>query len=73
MVSSHNMDVQGIKVFYRAAGDPQAPAILVLHGFATTSFMYRDLIPQLADCYYVIAPDLPASVSQWCPHAIQLR
>jgi pimeloyl-ACP methyl ester carboxylesterase len=58
MVSAHTMEVR--KVLYREAGDPQAPAILlVLHGFATSSFMYRNLIPQLADRYHVIAPDLP--------------
>jgi pimeloyl-ACP methyl ester carboxylesterase len=59
MVSTHTIEVQGIKLFYREAGDAQAPAILLLHGFATSSFMYRNLIPLLADRYHVIAPDLP--------------
>jgi pimeloyl-ACP methyl ester carboxylesterase len=58
-VSLHIIDVQGIKLFYREAGDPQAPAVLLLHGFAASSFMYRNLIPLLADRYHVIAPDLP--------------
>jgi pimeloyl-ACP methyl ester carboxylesterase len=49
-----------VKVFYREAGDPQAPALLMLHGFAGSSFMFRDLISQLADRYHLIAPDLPA-------------
>jgi pimeloyl-ACP methyl ester carboxylesterase len=51
--------VDGLKVFYREAGDPLAPAILLLHGFPTSSHMYRELIPALADRYRVVAPDLP--------------
>jgi len=51
--------VDGLKVFYREAGDPQAPVVLLLHGFPTSSHMYRELIPALADCYHVVAPDLP--------------
>jgi pimeloyl-ACP methyl ester carboxylesterase len=46
-------------VFYRAAGDPSAPVVLLLHGFPTSSFMFRELIPRLADQFRVIAPDLP--------------
>ena len=52
-------EVDGHKVFYREAGDPQAPALLLLHGFPTSSHMFRNLIPLLADRYRVIAPDLP--------------
>ncbi|RRV04395.1 alpha/beta hydrolase [Pseudomonas sp. v388] len=52
--------VGDVKLFYREAGDPGAPTVLLLHGFAASSFMFRDLIPQLADRYHVIAPDLPA-------------
>lgn len=52
--------VGDVNVFYREAGDPGAPTVLLLHGFAASSFMFRDLIPQLADRYHVIAPDLPA-------------
>jgi pimeloyl-ACP methyl ester carboxylesterase len=51
--------VDGLKVFYREAGDPKAPAVLLLHGFPTSSHMYRNLIPALADRYHVVAPDLP--------------
>lgn len=51
--------VGGVKVFYREAGAPDAPAVLLLHGYAASSFMYRNLIPMLADKYHVIAPDLP--------------
>jgi len=51
--------VDGLKVFYREAGDPNAPTVLLLHGFPTSSHMFRDLIPALADRYHVVAPDLP--------------
>lgn len=51
--------VDGIEIFYRQAGSPDAPVLLLLHGFPTASHMFRDLIPQLADRFHVIAPDLP--------------
>jgi pimeloyl-ACP methyl ester carboxylesterase len=49
----------GVTIFYREAGPPNAPVILLLHGFPTSSFQFRELIPRLADRYRVIAPDLP--------------
>ena len=55
----HKVEADGVNVFYRAAGDPSAAAVLLLHGFPTSSFMFRELIPRLADQYRVIAPDLP--------------
>ncbi len=58
-ISYQRVQVDGVNVFYREAGDPAAPKVLLLHGFPTSSFMYRDLIPMLADCYHVIAPDMP--------------
>ena len=51
--------VNGLNVFYREAGDAKAPALLLLHGFPTSSHMFRNLIPLLSDHYHVIAPDLP--------------
>src|SRR5262249_42876552 len=57
--SIHRVEADGVRVFYRAAGDASAPAVLLLHGFPASSFMFRDLIPRLADDYRVIAPDLP--------------
>ncbi|WP_022826357.1 alpha/beta fold hydrolase [Hymenobacter norwichensis] len=51
--------VDGLDIFYRAAGDPAHPAILLLHGFPSSSHMFRDLLPLLADRYRVVAPDLP--------------
>ena len=55
----HWIEADGVKVFYREAGPANAPVSLLLHGFPTSSFQYRDLIPRLADRYRVIAPDLP--------------
>src|SRR6266566_1007789 len=49
--------VQGRRLFYREAGPAGAPAVVLLHGFPASSFMFRDLIPRLADRYHVIAPD----------------
>jgi pimeloyl-ACP methyl ester carboxylesterase len=57
--SIHRIEADGVHVFYRAAGEPDAPVVLLLHGFPTSSFMFRELIPRLADDYRVIAPDLP--------------
>ena len=51
--------VDGIEIFYREAGNPQAPTLLLLHGFPTSSHMFRDLIPLLADEYHLVAPDYP--------------
>ena len=51
--------IDGVKVFYREAGPKDAPVLLLLHGFPTSSQMFRNLIPQLADRYRVIAPDYP--------------
>lgn len=59
MVHYRSTDTDGHRVFYREAGDPERPAILLLHGFPTSSHMFRDLIPLLADHYHVVAPDLP--------------
>src|SRR6202008_2059156 len=59
VTSIRRVEADGLRVFYREAGDPQAPVVLLLHGFPASSFMYRELIPRLADRYRVIAPDLP--------------
>jgi len=55
----HKIEADGVNVFYREAGAPTAPLVLLLHGFPTSSFQFRELIPRLADQYHVIAPDLP--------------
>ena len=51
--------VDGVNIFYREAGPADAPVVLLLHGFPTSSHMFRNLIPALADRYHVIAPDYP--------------
>lgn len=53
------VDVDGLSIFYREAGPPGAPAVLLLHGFPSSSHMFRDLIPRLAERYRVVAPDYP--------------
>jgi pimeloyl-ACP methyl ester carboxylesterase len=58
-VSFHTTKVSGAKIFYRQAGNSQAPVVLLLHGFPTSSHMFRNLIPELAGEFRVIAPDLP--------------
>ena len=59
MVHCRTADVEGLKVFYREAGSPERPSLLLLHGFPTSSHMFRHLIPQLEDRFHVVAPDLP--------------
>jgi pimeloyl-ACP methyl ester carboxylesterase len=59
LVSIRTVRADGVDVFYREAGDPSAPAILLLHGFPTSSLMFRELIPRLAQKYRVVAPDFP--------------
>jgi pimeloyl-ACP methyl ester carboxylesterase len=51
--------IDGLNIFYREAGDPSKPALVLLHGFPTSSHMFRNLIPALADRFHVIAPDYP--------------
>ncbi len=59
MVTFRKLDVDGIGLFYREAGPKDAPTILLLHGFPTAGHMFRDLIPELADRFRLVAPDLP--------------
>lgn len=58
-IAYRTIDVDGINVFYREAGKAGAPKLLLLHGFPSSSHMFRDLIPLLADSFHIIAPDLP--------------
>jgi pimeloyl-ACP methyl ester carboxylesterase len=57
--SFRKVDVDGLSIFYREAGPEDAQTLLLLHGFPSASHMFRDLIPELADRYHVVAPDLP--------------
>ena len=59
IVRYQSVAINGLDIFYREAGDPAHPAILLLHGFPSSSHMFRDLLPLLADRYHLIAPDLP--------------
>jgi pimeloyl-ACP methyl ester carboxylesterase len=59
VIHYHTADIEGVNVFYVEAGPKDAPAILLLQGFPTSSHMFRNLIPLLADRYHVIAPDYP--------------
>jgi pimeloyl-ACP methyl ester carboxylesterase len=59
MTSYQHAVVDGSKIFYREAGPKTAPTVLLLHGFPTSSHMFRNLIPALADNYHVVAPDFP--------------
>ena len=55
----HTQSIDGVDIFYREAGEKERPTILLLHGFPSSSHMYRNLIPELAKEYHVIAPDYP--------------
>jgi pimeloyl-ACP methyl ester carboxylesterase len=65
--------VDGSSIFYREAGSKDSPTVLLLHGFPTSSHMFRNLIPLLADRFHVIAPDLPGFGFSDAPHRQQFR
>ncbi len=73
MTHYRQINVDGIKIFYREAGATQSPAILLLHGFPTSSHMFRNLIPALAPRYHVVAPDLPGFGFSEAPGRAQFR
>ena len=58
-VTYRTVTIENVDIFYREAGDPDKPTLLLLHGFPTSSHMFRNLIPALADRYHVVAPDYP--------------
>ncbi len=58
-IAHRTVEIDGVEIFYREAGSRSRPTILLLHGFPTSSHMFRDLIPELADRYHLIAPDYP--------------
>ena len=64
MVMYHKVQVEDCKVFYREAGSKDKPAVLLLHGFPSASHMFRELMPELADDYYLVAPDYHRQQSQ---------
>jgi len=63
------VSVDGIRIFYREAGDPRKPTILLLHGFPSSSHMFRDVIPELDEHFHVIAPDYPGMGNSEAPSA----
>ena len=58
-IAHRHIDVDGFNVFYREAGPADAPKLLLLHGFPSSSHMFRDLIPLLSERFHIVAPDLP--------------
>src|SRR3984893_13207905 len=63
------LNVEGLEIFYREAGPRDGPTVLLLHGFPSSSHMFRNLIPVLADKYHVVAPDFPGyGESSMPPH-----
>jgi pimeloyl-ACP methyl ester carboxylesterase len=73
MIKYQHATVDGHNIFYREAGSKTAPTILLLHGFPTSSHMFRDLMPALADRYHVVAPDLPGFGFSDAPDRKQFR
>jgi len=68
-VAMEKMEIDGLNIAYREAGDPDNPTVLLLHGFPTSSHMFRELIPELAAKYHVIAPDYPGFGASDMPDA----
>jgi len=72
-VSYSSQIIDGVKIAYREAGDPNRPTILLLHGFPTSSHMFRNLIPKLAQEFHVIAPDYPGFGASAMPKASEFE
>ena len=72
-VHYHTVKIDGVNIFYREAGPKDSPAVLLLHGFPASSFMFRNLIPQLATRYHVIAPDYPGYGQSDAPDHTKFR
>src|SRR6476660_3296472 len=66
-------DVAGLRIFYREAGDPLKPTVVLLHGFPSSSYQFQELIPCLADRFHVIAPDYPGMGYSEAPDPAVLR
>jgi pimeloyl-ACP methyl ester carboxylesterase len=73
VVTFQHANVDGLNISYRAAGPKGAPSLLLLHGFPTSSHMFRNLIPALADRYHIVAPDLPGFGFSDAPDRKQFR
>ena len=66
-------DIEGLRLFYREAGEPSKPTIVLLHGFPSSSYQFHDLIPLLADRFHVVAPDYPGMGFSEAPAPTVLR
>jgi pimeloyl-ACP methyl ester carboxylesterase len=73
MTHYRTAEIDGHSIFYREAGDPGNPVLLLLHGFPASSFMFRDLIPLLADRFHLIAPDYPGFGHSAAPSNVDFR
>lgn len=62
-ITYHYIEIEGLDIFYREAGNLRNPSLLLLHGFPGSSHMFRNLIERLRDHYHLIAPDLPGSAT----------
>jgi len=72
-IAYRTADVDGLTVFYREAGAPDAPTLVLLHGFPSASHMFRELIPLLADRFHIVAPDLPGFGKSDMPDQINFK
>jgi pimeloyl-ACP methyl ester carboxylesterase len=72
-IHHRTMNIEGVEVFYREAGAPGAPTVVLLHGFPSSSHMFRNLIPALSDRYHLIAPDYPGFGESAMPDRAQFR
>jgi pimeloyl-ACP methyl ester carboxylesterase len=73
MIQVKTADVAGLKIFYRVAGDPSKPTVVLLHGFPSSSYQFHDLILLLADRFHLIAPDYPGMGHSDVPDPTALR
>src|SRR6202008_155403 len=72
-IHHHTVPVDGVEIFYREAGPRDAPVVVLLHGFPSSSHMFRNLIPALAADYRVIAPDYPGFGESEMPDRTRFR
>ena len=66
MTHYRTVEIDGLKIFYREAGDPKNPMLLLLHGFPASSFMFRELIDRLSDQFHLVAPAYPVTAMRHC-------